>query len=180
MHASTYVLLLGGARSGKSTLAVSLAAEAGLPTWFIATAVALDADMVERIERPRSERPAEWNTIEESRDLVAALGKVPTADVLVIDCATTWIATLMTDGVEPDEILKSVDTVITLLVQRSGPTYVVSNEVGLGVHPPTQLGRDYEELLGWVNQRLAAKARRSLFLVAGRVLPLLDPRDVLA
>jgi adenosyl cobinamide kinase/adenosyl cobinamide phosphate guanylyltransferase len=176
---SSYVLLLGGARSGKSTLAVSLAEESGLPTSFIATAVAFDDDMQDRIERHRLDRPSSWQTIEEPRDLQAAIERVPTDSAVIVDCVTTWVATLMHEGIDDDVILKTVDGVVSALSVRSGPTFVVSNEVGLGVHPTLELGRRYAQLLGWVNQRLAEHSGRALFLVAGRALPLLSPKDVL-
>jgi adenosylcobinamide kinase / adenosylcobinamide-phosphate guanylyltransferase len=172
-------LLLGGARSGKSALAVDVgvrAAAAGHEVVFIATATALDGDMTERIARHRTERPP-WPTIEEPHDLAAALRVVPSGTLAIVDCLTLWVSNLMLRG-DDDEAIEALATEAAALA-AAGTTVTVSNEVGLGVHPGNDLGRRYRDLLGRVNRAWAAAADRTLFLVAGRAVAFTDPWDLL-
>lgn len=174
------VLLLGGARSGKSALAVEIgerAASAGQPVVFIATATALDDDMAARIDRHRAERPS-WPTVEEPHDLPAALRAAPDDAVAIVDCLTLWVSNLMLRGDTDDEIERLATRAAALAATRD--TVTVSNEVGLGVHPGNDLGRRYRDLLGRVNRTWAAAVGQTLFLVAGRALPLADPWELLA
>jgi adenosyl cobinamide kinase/adenosyl cobinamide phosphate guanylyltransferase len=170
-------LLLGGARSGKSALAVDIGARAtaaGHAVVFIATATALDDDMTERIARHRTERPP-WPTIEEPHDMAAALRSVPPATLAIVDCLTLWVANLMLRGDDDGAIEAQAAEAAALAAW----TVTVSNEVGLGVHPANDLGRRYRDLLGRVNRTWAAAADRTLFLVAGRAIALTDPWDLL-
>jgi len=167
-------VLLGGARSGKSSLAVDIGERYDGPVTYIATAPALDADMSERIERHVAERPPEWTTIEERTDLVGAM--VAAGDSLaIIDCLTLWTSNMMWEGRSDAEIQRRAIEAARHAAVRSAPVVVVTNEVGLGVHPETELGRRYRDVLGRVNQAWVGASTRSLFLVAGRAFALRDP-----
>jgi len=168
-------LVLGGARSGKSRYAVAQAQEIGGSAAVVATARALDADMAARIARHRAERPAGWTTLEEPHDVVAVARRAAAShDVLVIDCITVWVANLMERGDDDTAVLAAADDLAKLMRERLGSLVVVSNEVGAGVHPPTALGRRFGDLLGFVNQRLAAAADRVTLMVAGIPLTVKD------
>ena len=173
--------LIGGARSGKSALAVALAGAHGGTVTFIATSPRIegDADLDRRIDNHRTERPAGWNTIEEPHDLTAALGRAGDSFV-VVDCLTLWVSNLLWRGDSATEISDVARVAAAAAAARSALTVVVSNEVGLGVHPETVLTREYRDLLGRVNQVWAASADRALLLVAGRAIPLHNPAAALA
>lgn len=165
-------LLLGGARSGKSRYAVELARVIGGSGAVVATARALDGDMAARIARHRAERPAGWATIEEPYDVPAACRRAARShDVVLVDCITVWVSNLMERGDDDALVLAAVDDLAKLLRERLVSVILVSNEVGQGVHPPTELGRRFRDLLGLVNQRLAAAADRVTLMVAA--LPLI-------
>jgi adenosylcobinamide kinase/adenosylcobinamide-phosphate guanylyltransferase len=152
-------LVLGGARSGKSRHAVELATRGGGRVAFLATARALDGDMAARIARHRAERPAGWTTLEEPQDVVAAGRRAAAAhDLLVVDCVTVWVANLMERGDGDAAVVAAADGLADLIRARLLSTVIVSNEVGEGVHPPTELGRRFRDLLGFTNQRLASAA----------------------
>ena len=173
VHASH--LVLGGARSGKSRYALEQAAQSGGRVAFLATARAVDGDMAARIARHRAERPAGWTTLEEPQDLVAACRRAATAhDLIIVDCATVWVANLMDRGDDDAAVLAAADDLAKLLRERVLSLLIVSNEVGEGVHPSTALGRRFRDLLGFVNQRLASAADRVTLMVAG--LPLAVPK----
>ncbi|HEX4689978.1 MAG TPA: bifunctional adenosylcobinamide kinase/adenosylcobinamide-phosphate guanylyltransferase [Solirubrobacteraceae bacterium] len=158
------VVLIGGARSGKSSLAVRLAAGSGAPVVFIATGEGRDAEMAGRIARHRAERPTGWDTVEEPVDLHAAVESAPPAACVVVDCLSLWVANLLEQGSDPD----------LRVPLRNGPMIAVSNEVGLGVVPATPLGRAYRDVLGRVNAAWAAAADEAYFVVAGKALRLHD------
>ena len=167
-------LLLGGARSGKSALAVEMGRRHRGPVVFVATSpTSVDDDMDERIARHRAERP-DWPTMEEPLELAAALDRADDAFVIV-DCLTLWVSNLVGRGDGDDEIEKVSACAIASATRRSAATIVVSNEVGLGVHPETSLGLRYRDLLGRVNQQWARAADTTMFLVAGRAVRLEDP-----
>ncbi len=169
----TLVLLLGGARSGKSDLAVRIASAQGAPVTLIATAEAGDAEMEQRIERHRAERPPEWTVREVPLALREATAAAPPNDCLLIDCLTLWIANLQRDH-EQDVIGTLATDAARAAAARPGLTLAVSNEVGLGIVPDNALARRYRDLLGRVNAVWAAEAARAYLLVAGRLLPLED------
>jgi adenosyl cobinamide kinase/adenosyl cobinamide phosphate guanylyltransferase len=128
--------------------------------------------MTRRIAAHRRERPDGWVTIEEPCDLLGALDRVGTHDAIVLDCVTVWTANLMlADGPEID-VVATAAAVAARLSARPGRAMVVSNEVGMGVHPYSELGRRYRDLLGAVNVRFSAEAARAGLVVAGRVLAL--------
>jgi len=171
------LLLLGGARSGKSELALRLAARCGPPVVFIATVEAGDAEMAERIDRHRRERPAGWTTVEEPLMLRAALERAPAGSCVVVDCLTLWTAnSLAANGAAETEA--EAQTAAAAAARRTGATIVVSNEVGLGIVPAGALARSYRDLLGRVNASWASAASEVMLLVAGRALRLAPADDL--
>ncbi|MEI8023213.1 MAG: bifunctional adenosylcobinamide kinase/adenosylcobinamide-phosphate guanylyltransferase [Actinomycetota bacterium] len=172
------IVLLGGARSGKSSLAVELATQSNKSVIFIATAQAHDEDMKNRIARHRSERP-NWQTIEEPINLNAALNNCATNALVIIDCLTLWISNLMLGGYSETEIRTANTLVLSAIDRRVGTTIAISNEVGLGIVPETPIGRDYRDGLGRINQQWVRASSKSLFLVAGRALELQKPERLL-
>jgi adenosyl cobinamide kinase/adenosyl cobinamide phosphate guanylyltransferase len=178
------VLCLGGARSGKSTFALERALDherrTGEPITFVATSPRIDGDhdLESRIAAHRAERPATWATIEEPVDLVGALERCGHS-FAVVDCLTLWVSNLVWRGDRDDEVTELATAAAWAAAGRSATTFVISNEVGLGVHPTTDEGRRYRDLLGRVNQIWASAADRVLLLVAGRALPLHDPVTLL-
>ena len=171
------ILVLGGARAGKSTFALRLAKEiAGdSSVTFIATAQALDEEMAQRIARHREERPSHWTTIEEPYHLDEALIKAANSDVALVDCLTLFTSNWLLR--EDEQTLNEVsDRFLANVRSQPQTVIVVSNEVGLGLVPETPLGRNFRDLLGHVNQQFAEAADEVYLLVAG--LPLrLKPRD---
>lgn len=174
-------LLVGGARSGKSSLAVELGRRSGGPVAYVATCPRIDGDddLVDRIDRHRAERPADWTTIEEELDLAAAVGRCADHVHVIVDCLTTWVANLQHRGDSGESILAAVEALIDVCARRAGDVVVVSNEVGLGIVPGDEITRSYRDLLGRTNQQIARRADRSLLLVAGRAIPLTDPWEFL-
>jgi adenosyl cobinamide kinase/adenosyl cobinamide phosphate guanylyltransferase len=164
----TLTLLLGGARSGKSALAVRWAAASSAPVVFVATGEAGDEEMAGRIARHRAERPPTWTTVEEPRRLRAALEAAPATACVVVDCLSLWVANVFEIADPEAEARQAAE----LAAARAGRTIAVSNEVGLGVVPSTPLGRAYRDTLGRVNAIWAAAADDAFLCVAGRVLPL--------
>ncbi len=178
------IVCIGGARSGKSTFALDLARRhhdtTGGGVTFVATSPRLDddADLITRIEAHRAERPATWTTIEETVDLADALGRCG-GDFVVVDCVTLWVNNLMWRGDADTDVVRAATQTAALAAGRDATTVVVTNEVGSGVHPTTDVGRRYRDLLGHVNQVWTAAADRALLLVAGRALDLHEPGGLL-
>ena len=140
----------------------------------MAISLKTDADMAQRVERHRLERPSTWTTIEETVDLIGAIGDAGDSPV-IIDCLTLWTSNLMWFGRSDTDI---DGVAIRTAEQAAGygrPVLAITNEVGLGVHPETELGRRYRDVLGRVNQRWVSAAERSVMLVAGRAIELHDP-----
>jgi adenosylcobinamide kinase/adenosylcobinamide-phosphate guanylyltransferase len=173
------VFLLGGARSGKSMLAVELARKWQGPVTVIVTAEALDDEMAERIRLHKEERPQGWETVEEPLDLERAIGRVADDAAIVIDCLSLWVANLLERGDEDGEVERLAAAAATLASDRSSLTIAISNEVGLGVVPVTELGRRYRDVLGRVNAEWAATADQASFVVAGLLLSLGSPETAL-
>jgi adenosylcobinamide kinase/adenosylcobinamide-phosphate guanylyltransferase len=172
-------LLLGGARSGKSALAQRLAGRRDGPVTVVVTGEARDAEMAERIRRHRAARPAGWSTVEEPLELEAALADVPADACAVVDCLTLWVSNLLEKGLTDAQVIERARSAAATAADRAAPTVAVSNEVGAGIVPADALSRRYRDLLGQVNAVWAAAAERSLLLVAGRAVALLDPLDAL-
>lgn len=171
--------LTGGARSGKSSLAVRLARGAGVPVAFLATARPDgDAEWRDRLARHRAERPAEWTTIEEPLDLAAAIESCESNACLVIDCLTLWVTNARAAGLADEEVEAAATKAVAAATSRRGPTIVVTNEVGSSIVPIDPDVRRFRDVLGRVNAIWATAADRAYLLVAGRVMPLHDPDDV--
>ncbi len=160
----TFTLVLGGARSGKSAAAERLAG-AG-PVTYLATGVADagDRSMNERIAAHRARRPSTWTTVE-ADDLVAAI--LASSGTVLVDSLTTWVA-------RAPDFAVDAPALCLVLASHAGLVVVVSDEVGLGVHPSTPAGRAFRDALGLVNQAVAAIADDVVLVMAGRVLRL-DP-----
>jgi adenosylcobinamide kinase/adenosylcobinamide-phosphate guanylyltransferase len=172
------VLVLGGVRAGKSAFAVARARTIGGRVVFLATAEAGDDEMAARIARHRAERPLAWRTAEVPVALPSALIALDgEADVVIVDCLNLWVANLfqkrpeLSDGDLRDEAaaLESVAT------HPRFSLVLVSNEVGCGVHPETELGRRFRDALGLVNQAAARGADEVVLMVAGCPLTVKSP-----
>jgi adenosylcobinamide kinase/adenosylcobinamide-phosphate guanylyltransferase len=167
-------LVLGGVRSGKSRYAQQLAVRAGRVT-FIATAEHRDdKEMQRKIERHRAERPEHWETIEEPLDLATAIQSgARSCDLLLIDCLTLFTAKVLEVHGDDDEAVASrVGALCAALQTAPCSVVLVSNEVGSGVVPAFEMGRRYRDLLGEINQQVAAVADRVVLMVAGLPLAL--------
>lgn len=177
------VLILGGARSGKSTFAEQLGRKSGRSVAFIATATESDEDMKARIALHRASRPVSWTTIEEPLDLAEAIQQAAqVADVLLLDCMTLWLANWIGQQRELDfehdasastrlneSALRAVDRLLAAFASlgEDKTLVIVSNEVGLGIVPLYAVSRAYRDVLGRVNQRLAQHADRVYLMIAG-------------
>lgn len=167
------ILVTGGARSGKSGYAERRAAElGGDAVTYIATAEALDEEMARRIAQHRAERPAAWRTSESPRGAGAVVGSAATPTVLV-DCMTVLASNaLLAAEAQGEEaalaaVLAEAEALRDAALAHRGTVVVVTNEVGMGVHPPTSLGRWYRDALGRANALLAASADEVVLLVSG-------------
>jgi adenosylcobinamide kinase/adenosylcobinamide-phosphate guanylyltransferase len=179
--AAHIILILGGARSGKSDYAEKLAAQLGRQVLYVATAEAGDDEMAARIVAHRQARPAQWQTLEVPRGLGPALQAVTTpVEVILLDCLTLLASNLVLalEHEPPTAIEQALQAELDgLLAARavlSVPLIIVSNEVGLGLVPPYPLGRLYRDMLGRANQHLAAQADKVLFMVAGLPMTVKD------
>ncbi|HEX3839375.1 MAG TPA: bifunctional adenosylcobinamide kinase/adenosylcobinamide-phosphate guanylyltransferase [Acidimicrobiales bacterium] len=161
------ILVLGGARSGKSAFAERLVARFPGPVTYVATLeVGDDPELEERVAAHRQRRPADWSTVEPGADLPGALSGL--SGTALVDSLGPWVAA----GAIADP-----GPLCVALAQRSGATVVVSEEVGLGVHPSSEAGRHFRDRLGVVNQALADVADQVVLVVAGRGLSLRAPDD---
>jgi adenosyl cobinamide kinase/adenosyl cobinamide phosphate guanylyltransferase len=163
-------LVLGGAGSGKSAVAERLAAGLLPPVTYVATWIPTpaDAEMSARVAAHRARRPPAWALVEAEGDLPVALHQL--AGTVLLDSLGTWVGAA-------DAFAVDVDGLCAALRARTGDTVVVSDEVGLGVHPSSDAGRRFRDALGAVNQAVAAVADRAWLVVAGRVLVLEPPGD---
>ena len=181
-HAGTFPLppvslVLGGARSGKSTHAESLVS--GVlhgapphPATYIATAQPGDLEMATRILAHRARRGSHWTTIEEPLRLEAALAQASErGQSIVVDCLTLWLSNLVHAGVDIDE---ATDDLLAAMDGLANPVVFVSNELGLGVVPETPLGRSFRDMMGRLNMRVAERADRVILMTAGLPLILKD------
>jgi adenosylcobinamide kinase/adenosylcobinamide-phosphate guanylyltransferase len=166
------LLVTGGARSGKSRYAQQRAREVGRRTLYVATGVATDDEMAERIARHRAERPADWTTLEARLEVAAAIAERWRGEgcVLLEDLGTLVTNLLVERAADAREVGQEVERLIALPALRPTLLIVVSQEVGLGLVPSTPLGRAFRDLLGVANQTLAAAADEVIMVVAG--LPL--------
>jgi adenosyl cobinamide kinase/adenosyl cobinamide phosphate guanylyltransferase len=156
-------LVLGGARSGKSELAERLVERSGQVVTYVATGLATDDEMAARIAAHRVRRPLAWGTVEVGKDLATAVAEL--SGSVLVDSLGTWLARL--EGFEDDFV-----RLAATLAARPGDTVVVSDEVGLGVHPSSEVGRQFRDALGQLNRTVANAADEVLLVVAGRVIRL--------
>jgi adenosylcobinamide kinase/adenosylcobinamide-phosphate guanylyltransferase len=166
------ILLLGGARSGKSDYAQRLADLPGKKVLFCATAEALDDDMMERISRHRALRPPGWDTIEAPLKVADTIGpRLTGCDTLILDCITLLVSNCLahTPDIKKAEksALDEISSLITLMSGKQCDFIIVTNEVGSGIVPANPLGRIYRDTLGRANQMLAAAADEVYMLFAG-------------
>ncbi len=179
---SDITLLLGGARSGKSSLAEAVA-KTHANVLYVATAQAFDDEMQQRITRHIADRPAHWQTLEANTNVAQALAQTDTAaTVVLLDCLTMLVSNVMLGAIAdfeaPDAARAeaAVQAEIAALLEFAKVSkfkwILVSNEVGLGLVPENAVGRLYRDVLGRVNQQLARVADQSYFLIAGKALPL--------
>jgi len=181
-HISTFplppvTLVLGGARSGKSTHAEKLVTgtlhgASPMPAVYIATAEAGDVEMATRIVAHRARRGAGWTTIEEPLKLAEALQTAAThGQPVLVDCLTLWLSNLMHAGEDVDE---ATDDLVRAMDECGAPVVFVSNELGLGIVPETPLGRSFRDAMGRMNMRIAEQADRVIFMAAGLPLVMKD------
>lgn len=172
---SKLTLILGGARSGKSSHALKLAEESQKAVTFIATAQAYDDEMSARIQKHKAERPASWQTLELPLHIESNASQIK-SELVILDCVTLWVTNLLMQFVKDDLVdvspfmhaAQAETEALLEAIRTTGQEWlIVSNEVGLGLVPPYQMGRVYRDALGWVNQRLAKEADTVLFMVAG-------------
>jgi len=160
-------LVIGGARSGKSSYAARLAAHHFKRPLYIATAEPFDPEMVERIARHKSARGPEWACVEEPLDVAGAVADVSSRhDGVLLDCVTVWLCNVLVREGEK-AISKRIDELIAALGGRKRDVIVVGNEVGMGIVPDNRMGRDFRDYAGWLNQDLAEIADTVVLVVAG-------------
>ena len=166
-------LVLGGARSGKSSVAEGLAAAHGQPVTYVATMdTAGDVELEARVEAHRLRRDASWTTVDAAQDLATLLRTLP--GTVLVDSLGPWVASHLGDG-SADALAAEATSLCAALRARAGDTVLVSDEVGLAVHPSTTEGRLFRDALGALNHAVSAVADRALLVVAGRALALPPP-----
>ncbi len=162
------IFITGGCRSGKSRYALDFANRHFSKKLFLATSEPLDEEMSRRIENHKKVRGPEWQTIEEPVEIVNKIkehgggGKI-----ILIDCLTLWLYNLLMKWGDDSKILDETDKLINVIKQNPASFVLVSNEVGLGIVPADPLSRQYRDLLGAMNQRIAAGLDTVIFMVSG-------------
>ena len=171
--------ILGGCRSGKSSLALRTAeaVDAGQRI-FIATAVPFDAEMQDRVRRHQKERGAGWITLEAPLALPEALTEHSREGrVVLVDCLTLWVSNLLLEWTDAAAVENRIAELARAVQACTGPVILVSNEVGFGVVPDSQLGRQFRDLAGMANQAVAAEADEVIMTVAG-IAVVIKPRNL--
>ena len=164
---SKITFILGGARSGKSMYALSLAKKYRKVA-FVATCQPLDKEMQERIRLHKEARPGYWKTFEEPKDIGGLLRKIGNEfDCVIIDCLTLLVSNLILGGHKEEDILEKIKAIAANLRKKKAKIIIVSNEVGLGIVPANRLGRGFRDIAGKVNQMVAKIADEVLFVVSG-------------
>ncbi len=163
------IFILGGARSGKSAFAITLAKKSNKKKIaFIATAEALDKEMKERIALHKKHRPQNFQAFEAPCDIEAVLKKIMGKfDIIIIDCLTLFVSNLLLKKYKEPEICKKMESILGLLKKTKAKSIIISNEVGLGIVPHTKLGRDFRDIAGKVNQLVAQRADNVFFMISG-------------
>ena len=180
-------LLLGGARSGKSTLAEKLASQRSKRVLYVATAVPFDDEMELRIKNHREKRSLTWKTLESPTGICRAVQQeLSTVDVVLLDCVTLLVNNLFiitsgdpdnpNDKLFSDAVEQEINEIVMMINSSPANWIIVTNEVGLGLVPPYPLGRVYRDLLGWANQQLAHEAKEVYLMVAGLAVPVHEIR----
>ncbi len=169
IHDNEIILITGGVKSGKSSWALKLGEEKEVDRAFIATAIAGDKEMEQKILLHQQERADRWMTFEEPREVADVLeNKTTDFDVILIDCLTLWVSNLMTMyAMQREAILSEYKKLIEVLQKVPAKIIVVTNEVSMGIMPADDLSRDYQTLLGKINRDIAAVAKTVYFMVAG-------------
>lgn len=165
------ILILGGARSGKSNFAQDLASKLGGAVTFVATAEAGDEDMRRRIAEHRRSRPKDWQTVEAQCGISKAIKEqAEQSDVVIIDCITMLISNIMLKPLPNAPVealaLEEIKALISFMSESSATFILVSNEVGMGLVPDNELGRNYRDILGRANQLLAKNASEVYLMMA--------------
>lgn len=164
LHFDQSLLVLGGARSGKSRHAQAIAEAAGGQRVFIATAQAFDAEMRDRIARHRADRDGAWRTVEAPLLLPEAIMAEDRAGVILVDCLTLWASNLLLAEADIDA---ATDTLVDCIAAAQARIVFVSNEVGQGIVPDNALARRFRDIAGMLNQRIAAAVTQVDFVIAG-------------
>ncbi|MDO6744055.1 bifunctional adenosylcobinamide kinase/adenosylcobinamide-phosphate guanylyltransferase [Tenacibaculum soleae] len=160
----------GGERSGKSSYAQQLAESLSDSPFYLATSRIWDADFKKRVDRHISDRDERWTTIEEEKNISTVIPKKAT---VVIDCVTLWLTNFYIDTKNNvEESLRLATQEIDKLIEIDANIIIISNEIGMGLHADTKIGRKFTELQGWVNQYIAKKADKATFMVSGLPLTL--------
>ncbi|HET6369795.1 MAG TPA: bifunctional adenosylcobinamide kinase/adenosylcobinamide-phosphate guanylyltransferase [Nitrospiria bacterium] len=167
------IFLLGGARSGKSDLALEMLAKGKGKRGYIATAEALDDEMTARIHEHRRRRGPIWETFEVPIDLPDVLKKLaPTHSFLLVDCLTLWLSNLVTRHNTNKPVLDRFEALVEAMKEIKRKLVLVSNEVGMGIVPDHPLGRRYRDLSGLLHQKVAAASDEVYWVAAGIPLKL--------
>lgn len=168
MKRHNIILILGGARSGKSRLAVKIAEEKARKAAFIATCRPLDEEMEARIRVHRKARPRHWKTFEEYKNIPLLLKKIGDKfDIIILDCLTLLASNLLLDGRKEVDIERETKRIVSIIGKIRSEVIIVSNEVGLGIVPDNRLGRDFRDISGRMNQIIAKEACEVFFMVSG-------------
>ena len=170
------MLVLGGAKSGKSSFALNVCNSLDGERIFLATAQALDQEMDERIRRHKLERGDGWRTVEEPLKVAETIGSLDSeGTIILLDCLTLWLSNLyMEYGEDQETINEAIENLARQLADIRGAVVVVSNEVGMGIVPDNQLSRTYRDTAGYMNQRIARLAGKVVAVLAGIPLVLKD------
>ncbi len=176
-----HTLVIGGARSGKSAMALKLAQNYLEPDknrpsgLFVATASGRDTEMHLRIEAHKKERGERWHTVEEGIHVASAItSNLDSFRVVIVDCLTLWVSNILLNA--PDMLDQQIASLEKAVAEAQSPVILVSNEVGLGIVPDNKLARDYRDILGTINQRFARICPRVIFMAAGIPLVLKEPK----
>jgi adenosylcobinamide kinase/adenosylcobinamide-phosphate guanylyltransferase len=170
------MLIVGGAKSGKSSFALNVCNSLDRERVFLATAQAFDQEMEERIRRHQAERGSGWLTVEEPLKVAETITAHDSEDtIILIDCLTLWLNNLyMEHGEDQEAIDEAVKNLARQLTDIHGAVVVVSNEVGMGIVPDNPLSRTYRDTAGYMNQRIARLSRKVVALLAGLPIVLKD------